>query len=855
MQNANRSTDILLVHRGDCLERGIRATRPARAQATPIMSALGGRATRSRYSSPHISAAKDSPKDSADRNTESKTKRSTLDTWLEPQLAAPRPSFAEAGIERHGVLTNMAPLGTMPTSKIIKGASLKAGNQDAASRRSRRETSVASTPAESLDNPTPEPTQTPELVETPGVSVQGDLEPVAEDNMDIDRSVGVLDPALAALSEEASVAKPEQLYALQQPPQPQLPFANESHMNFITQSPGTNNGTHGGYVPQPSAESFLAGQPFTMGNFGPPGFGTQPGPFSTYHNNLMQSGSYVLPLPPLGPDNEFLTNLDRTDAVIEHAVQAALDDGKLPTAYALRTLYDDQREQTPAVRIIEAVYGGFANPEQRQEFLAQVTQRKKLGKKDRRAEYYFNGDGNDFLIRPRRSSLLSTAGLPFWSSAFSTPTYQPQHAPPKYQTPYSPLPVSGPSVASAEVIEKSSPPPQPTSISSPKVAHDVDNDEPPSKKLKIESVTASGAEKQIEMSTDTNQAISSHMNGTAPSKSKSPEAREKRSGSLSSNSSLSSVNEDVLLSTSTFNSPEKQQRHATPPVNNPPEPSGGGVNTSFAMHENPVYASLYFNGGKFISPYASKENFEKVAQTLSGPPSTIGGFPVVQSQVKAAPKPGPKTFLFSIHKPTSASTPSAPVSSPAINVPPNSSETQPSSKNNTRAKTSMAPTANATSSSSTTTTTTPSSNPPTKAVFRTKGQSRVKEQTPPVLYDANDKTSRMKRKARDTTNRNNVESVESFVRDTVLPSHDIEIDSDVESVTSRPAKKPTKIRFNTKSRNVNDESDDNSSPTVLSFQPDLAPGSLPTSRAATPNNTSRSSRKAKSGSGLRVKTS
>lgn len=815
------------------------------------MSASGGRTTRSRYSSPYTTAPKDSPKESVDKNGENKSKRGSLDGWLEPPIPQPKPSFAEAGMERHGVVLNMAPLGTMPTSKVIKGASFKAGNLDGSSRRSRRETSVASTPGESLVNPTPEPAQTPELVQTPEMSAQGDLEPIAEDNMDVDNSV-------LQSEEQRVVARQEDNHTSPGTPQ-QVSYTNyDSRMSVPLQSPGVNKGFSSGYASRPLSEPYMGNPAFALGKFGPPGFNIQPGSLPFYGNNLANPGSIVLPLPNVGPDNEFVTNLDRTDAVIEHAVQAALDDGKWPTAYALRTLYDDQRDHPPSVRVIEAVYGGFANLEQRQQFLAQVTQRKRIGKKDRMAEYYFNGDGSDFVVRPRRSSLLSTGG-PFWNpSVFSTPTYQHPQAPPKYQTPYSPLPVSGPpsgSLASGEVVEKSSPQALPLSTSSPKINHESNYGEPPTKKLKINDSDTAGAEMQNEINGDTNQATPSQSNGAAKSTSKSPDSRANRSGSVSSTSSLSSLNEDVLLSTSTFNSPEKQQRHASPPTTNPTDSASGDGNTTFSMQRNPAFASMFFNAGKFISPYASKENFEKVAETVSGPPSATGGTLAAQPRIKAAPKPGPKTFLFSIHKPTSTSTPGAPVSSPATNTPPNSSETQPSSKTNTRAKSSMAPVALAHSSTSTTTTTTPSGNPPTKAVFRTKGQGKGKEQTPPVPYDANDATSRMKRKARDRTNRSNFEAVESFVREAVSPSQDIEIDSDVESTTARPAKKPTKIRLNTRTRNTNYESEDNSSPTLLSFQPDLAPGSAPTSRAGTPNNIGRSSRKGKTGSGLRVKTS
>ena len=54
---------------------------------------------------------------------------------------------------------------------------------------------------------------------------------------------------------------------------------------------------------------------------------------------------------------------------------------------------------------------------------------------------------------------------------------------------------------------------------------------------------------------------------------------------------------------------------------------------------------------------------------------------------------------------------------------------------------------------------------------------------------------------------------------------------------------------------VNYDSDSLSSPTNLGFTADFAPGSLSASRAGTPNTFNRPTRKAKTGTGLRVKTS
>lgn len=76
-----------------------------------------------------------------------------MDKWLEPRLPKPTPSFQEHGLQRHGVLLNMAPLGVMPVIKLKKGAKAEAARQALAVTRE-------STPVEApnVATVTPEPT-------------------------------------------------------------------------------------------------------------------------------------------------------------------------------------------------------------------------------------------------------------------------------------------------------------------------------------------------------------------------------------------------------------------------------------------------------------------------------------------------------------------------------------------------------------------------------------------------------------------------------------------------------------------------------------------------------------------------
>jgi hypothetical protein len=138
-------------------------------------------------------------------------------------------------------------------------------------------------------------------------------------------------------------------------------------------------------------------------------------------------------------------------------------------------------------------------------------------------------------------------------------------------------------------------------------------------------------------------------------------------------------------------------------------------------------------------------------------------------------------------------------------------------------------------------------------------------------YDENDSPGRMKRDARKVTEKN-TSTAESFVRDrerhqiSIPLLEEKEYPSDggdsVAAVTGSKRAPKTKLRLlnnnkkSTRQTAANYDSDSLSSPTNLGFTPDLAPGgSLSVSRAGTPNPFNRPTRNAKTGTGLRVKTS
>lgn len=83
------------------------------------MPALRKRDRKSRTSTP-LATPTDTPTQGSDPRKE-KT-QSNLDAWVEPVPQNPTPSFEEHGFARHGVLETMAPLGSLPSSKMKQKA-------------------------------------------------------------------------------------------------------------------------------------------------------------------------------------------------------------------------------------------------------------------------------------------------------------------------------------------------------------------------------------------------------------------------------------------------------------------------------------------------------------------------------------------------------------------------------------------------------------------------------------------------------------------------------------------------------------------------------------------------------------
>lgn len=333
------------------------------------------RGTRSRISSPFAPvpsiespvSATDKPKTMLQNWVASAANAKVQDgekmSWQEPALAPQRASFAEAGHVRHSIVQNMMPLGVGPPAKVLKA--LAKGESE------RAKSLVNSTIS------TPEPageTDTPEVVPEDTAP-----EPVEEEDPVEEDTVMATEAVIPEASIEPDVEESSQQAAPTPPPQePETIEEDIKASRTATEQPATvqNNEVRLSIEPQSSAQSVIAAE-----HSSPAAQALPPSKPPRYPRWISET-----PEPALGPDGLAIINLAFTDKIVESAVQEALDRQRWPTAYALRVLWDVLRTDPNMVRMFDAVYNGWHNPEQMSTFQSIVRSKKREGRKDRQAE-------------------------------------------------------------------------------------------------------------------------------------------------------------------------------------------------------------------------------------------------------------------------------------------------------------------------------------------------------------------------------------------------------------------------------------------------------------------------------------
>ncbi|CAG8971820.1 hypothetical protein HYALB_00001931, partial [Hymenoscyphus albidus] len=842
---------------------------------TPTFSA---RPTRSRYSSPFANGTGTSASESSSTMAEAAPRQKLLtDMWHEPAIAAPRPSFAEAGFERGVTVANMAPLGTLPSQKILKAAG-RGEVRDGLGRVKQSEASPATTPE------TPEPP----ILNTPRRSPSARV----EDTL----------------------------------PSPKTPQHHTSSPPKVAENAQKEPLDRGVSTAASAAVSTASQSPL---------------PLSLEHNQIRPmlpepfKPAYVPELSEeIEDDDSIMVDLETTDKVIEIAVERAVTYRRYPTAYALRILYDDNRNDDRFVRLIEANFYCTASHAQREEFNKLLKEKKREGKKDRTAEYYFIGDGSDPPPRPVLSAVSAALTYDSPAGAGGIPALiEHSHG---AVNPASPHEFDYTQLLKKQKQTHVSPYPPISAVFGNYNGPSLDK---PYKSV-YSSIYAQKPPTPTQNGTPTPVSASAPILASSPPVVSAPTASmtRTRSGSVSSCSSLSSVDEDFIQEN------EGDSQGLPSAVGDVPSPRSSRKKRAVVVMENghdhdhheasgdeyihdevldgvekqPAVARAWNfsartnkkkgkkrkgskgtgtgtgTGGKAAAhasasataPGAGPANNTRATRASSNfasasdhshsnlPSSRISSRHSTQEPLQLhnnhrqsstqpqpipatqppKPKTGPKTFTFSTVPRSSnsaASTPTSTHPSAPSNNNTNSITTRRSNNANAasaNAKVDMAP-ARLVQESAPAPTKASENNPYFPSGIKLKIHS--KHRAP--LEPESEETIRLKREARERTNGAVIQ--ESFERHHVQPPQADETASEGGDFVPLPlSRRPTKKRIlNTReTRNRYNHGSENSSPTQLSFQPDLPFGSVSTSRAGTPLVGSRPTRKAK---GPRTKTS
>ncbi|PBP22950.1 PHD-finger domain-containing protein [Diplocarpon rosae] len=339
------------------------------------------RGTRSRIASPMTAVPSIETSDPTERP------RTMLQNWVATSNNS-NTAVTKTAWVRHNVVQNMMALGVGPPAKVLKAL------QKGESERSRSMPSAISTPEPVQETETPTPEDLEEVVEE--ASAEPSEAPTEQ-----------AEPTLPAESIPADTTEPAQSIEAEPEIEVGAGAKDEPELPQRTSPPSEKLEERGDEMEgrlqtplQPTIEENNTSRP----NIGPPSTAQSasqtPAPASQQDPQPDAPPRYPrylseTPEPALGPDGLAMINLPITDKIVENAVQEALDRHKWPTAYALRILWDDLRTDPNMVRMFDAVYNGWHTQEQMTTFRSMVRAKKCEGRKDRQAEYYFNGDGSD----------------------------------------------------------------------------------------------------------------------------------------------------------------------------------------------------------------------------------------------------------------------------------------------------------------------------------------------------------------------------------------------------------------------------------------------------------------------------
>lgn len=326
--------------------------------STPSVSS-NTRASRSRFSSPQTAnamatanGATDSSRAQGSVNGTNGTEgqKQFMQRWLEPPVQV-KPSYQDDGLIRHGVLENMAPLGTLPKVGLFKKTAQPLATPEQAL--PVRKIVVKQKPAVPVPRPPPPPPPpaVPEEDETEEED-DGNTEDLEEqrDEEDLDGDLGYQTMSGRDGSKpRASTAAPR------------------SRRSFAARDTDDDED----WAPAKSAHKGTGRRSLSRASTGRLGS----------VSSMQQTASNA--------NSQPIDQKEAIDKVVEAAVDEALSHFRYPTAWALRTLYDENSSRPEFLNVIEKVFLQTADADTLEEFAQLLQAKKKEGKKDNRGYYYF----------------------------------------------------------------------------------------------------------------------------------------------------------------------------------------------------------------------------------------------------------------------------------------------------------------------------------------------------------------------------------------------------------------------------------------------------------------------------------
>ncbi|RGP80623.1 essential subunit of the histone deacetylase rpd3s complex [Fusarium longipes] len=341
------------------------------------------RATRSRYSSPaqtqntKWNGVLDASKGAAESS------RAFMQRWLEPSVQS-KASFEDDGLVRYGVVENMAPLGSLPKPKKT-GPETSSGVKRIILRPSGASVAKNAAHAAATD---------------PVVDVDVDADVEAEADVAITARVADSSPPpvtlpptpprrVSIILKDAAAAADDENDEDYDPSRPKRRQSGRASMGKRTRR--SSAGRRSSIATKPTAKATKERRGSEKGT-------KAAATAAEAESNVIKDSeedeedeaeaitteATIHAAEPVEPeDKEF------ADKVVEAAVDEALKHYRYPTAWALRTLYDEKSSDPQFVAMIEDVFTQTADEATVRKFSKQIEKKKREGKKDNQGCYYF----------------------------------------------------------------------------------------------------------------------------------------------------------------------------------------------------------------------------------------------------------------------------------------------------------------------------------------------------------------------------------------------------------------------------------------------------------------------------------